>query len=157
MYTTDVFIFILSEVKGASGTIVVRCWLVGFSFPEQRSSAIINSGCFSFSQCFRAGVFSSLFPPPTPLLLTRPIFSPLFEFQHALSQEKNSRARTKRLHCRLTQGERALALVPCGKTVMLALSSQVRVSSDMRFFSLVFFLLFLLYYFFITVVIQTTV
>ena len=30
------------------------------------------------------GVFSSLFPPPTPLLLTRPIFSSLFEFQHGV-------------------------------------------------------------------------
>ena len=28
------------------------------------------------------GVFSSLSPPPTPFLLTRPIFSSLFEFQH---------------------------------------------------------------------------
>ena len=39
--------------------------------------------------------------PPTPLLSNRPIFSPLFEFQHALSRAKNSRARRKRLHCRL--------------------------------------------------------
>ena len=38
----------------------------------------------------------------TPLLLTRPIFSPLFEFQHALSRAKHSRTRRKRLHCRLT-------------------------------------------------------
>ena len=35
------------------------------------------------------------------LLLTRPIFSPLFEFQHALSRAKHSRARRKRLLCRL--------------------------------------------------------
>ena len=41
-------------------------------------------GCFSFSQCFRAGFFSSLSLPLTPLLLTRPIFSPLFEFQQVL-------------------------------------------------------------------------
>ena len=38
-------------------------------------------GCFSFSQCFQAGVFSSLSPPPTPLILTCPIFSSLFEFR----------------------------------------------------------------------------
>ena len=42
----------------------------------------------------------------TPLLLTRPIFSPLFEFQHALSRANHSRARRKRLHCRLSQIER---------------------------------------------------
>ena len=35
----DVFIFISSEVKGASGAIVLRCWLVGYSFPEERSRA----------------------------------------------------------------------------------------------------------------------
>ena len=35
------------------------------------------------------------------LAVTRPFFSLLFEFQHALSQAKRSRARTKRLHCRL--------------------------------------------------------
>ena len=48
-------------------------------------------GCFSSSQCFRAGVFSSLSPPPTPLLLTRSIFCPLFEFQYVLSRAKHSR------------------------------------------------------------------
>ena len=37
-------------------------------------------------------IFSSLFLPPTPLLLTRPIFSPRFEFQHALSRPKKTRA-----------------------------------------------------------------
>ena len=40
---------------------------------------------------------------PTPLLLTRPIFSPLFEFQHALLQAKHLCARRKRLHCRLVR------------------------------------------------------
>ena len=37
----------------------------------------------------------------TPLLLTRPIFSPHFEFQHTLSRAKHSRTRRKHLHCRL--------------------------------------------------------
>ena len=68
-------------------------------------------GCFSSSQCFRAGVFSSLSPPPTPLLLTRPIFSPLFEFQYVLSRAKHSRARRKRLHCRQIKYSRALIWV----------------------------------------------
>ena len=35
----DLFIFILSEVKRASGAIVLRCWLVGYSFPKEWSSA----------------------------------------------------------------------------------------------------------------------
>ena len=94
-YTTDVFIFILLEVKGASGAIVPEHFL-------NSGQARLIRGCLSFSQCFRAGVFSSLSAPPTPLLLTRPIFSPLFEFQHALSRAKHSRARRKRLHCRLS-------------------------------------------------------
>ena len=49
--------------------------------------------CFSFSQCFRAGVFSSLSPPPTPLLLSRPIFSSLYEFRkesRGLSRRNNN-------------------------------------------------------------------
>ena len=35
------------------------------------------------------------------LAVTRPIFSPLFEFQHSLSPAKHSRAQRKRLYCRL--------------------------------------------------------
>ena len=35
------------------------------------------------------------------LAVTRPIFSPLFAFQHTLSPAKHSRARRNRLHCRL--------------------------------------------------------
>ena len=48
--------------KGASGAIVLRFWLVCYSFPKERSCAT-NLGCLLFSQCFRAGVFSSLSPP----------------------------------------------------------------------------------------------
>ena len=46
-----------------------------------------------------------------PLLLTRPIFSPLFEFQHALSRAKHSCARRKRLHCRLLCSTRVRTMV----------------------------------------------
>ena len=46
-----------------------------------------------------------------PLLLTRPIFSPLFEFQHALSRAKHSCARRKRLHCRLLCSARVRTMV----------------------------------------------
>ena len=42
---------------------------------RKSSHALLIRGCFSFSQCFRAGVFSSLSPPP----LTRPISSSLRE------------------------------------------------------------------------------
>ena len=45
--------------------------------------ARLIKGCFSFSQCFQAGIFSSLSPPPpiatSPLPLTRPISSSLQE------------------------------------------------------------------------------
>ena len=41
--------------------------------------------------------------PHTPLLLTRPIFSSLFEFQHALSRAKHLRTGRKCLHCRLAR------------------------------------------------------
>ena len=46
-----------------------------------------------------------------PLLLTRPIFSPLFEFQHALSRAKHSCARRKRLHWRLLCSARVRTMV----------------------------------------------
>ena len=57
-------------------------------------------GCFSFSQCFRAGVFSSLSPPPPRSLWLAP-FPPFFrKFQHGAFASK-LRTQRKRLHCRL--------------------------------------------------------
>ena len=57
-------------------------------------------GCFSFSQCFRAGVFSSLSPPPSRSLWLAPS-PPLFrKFQHGAFESK-LRAQRKLLHCRL--------------------------------------------------------
>ena len=57
-------------------------------------------GCFSFSQCFRAGVFSFLSPPPPHFLWLAPS-PPLFrKFQHGTFASK-LRAQRKRLHCRL--------------------------------------------------------
>ena len=38
---------------------------------------------------------------PLPLTVTRPIFSPLFEFNIRFARTKHSRARRKPLHCRL--------------------------------------------------------
>ena len=57
-------------------------------------------GCFSFSQCFSAGVFSSLSPPPPHSLWLAPS-PPLFgKFQHGTFASK-LRAQRKSLHCRL--------------------------------------------------------
>ena len=62
-------------------------------------------GCFSFSQCFRAGVFSSLSPPPPRSLLLAPS-PPLFgKFQHGAFASK-LRAQRKRLHYRLYDSPR---------------------------------------------------
>ena len=55
-----------------SGRAVTRVWI---------------RGCFSFSQCFRKGVFSSLSPPPPRSLWLAP-FPPLFgKFQHGALKE----------------------------------------------------------------------
>ena len=63
--------------------------------------ARLIGGCFSISQCFRAGVFSSL-SAPSPLPLTRPIFSSLREVSTwRFREQKHLNARRKRLHWRL--------------------------------------------------------
>ena len=90
MYTKDVFIFILSEVKGASGTIVLRCWLVDFSFPEQRSSTIIKR-CFSFSQCISGRRFLFFLPAPYPAHFDSPHFLPSFRVKKTPALHARSR------------------------------------------------------------------
>ena len=107
-------------------------------------------GCFSSSQCFRAGVFSSLSPPPTPLLLTRPIFCPLFEFQYVLSRAKHSRARRKRLNCRLIKYSRALIWVVMPRFTRWGLKLFTRSSRNIkaqryrrRLFSIIFLQIFI--------------
>ena len=68
-------------------------------FRKSRHARLIR-GCFSFSQCFRAGVFSSLSPPP-PRSLWLALSPPLFgKFQHRAFASK-LRAQRKRLHRRL--------------------------------------------------------
>ena len=77
--------------------------------------ARLIKGCFSFSQCFRAGVFSSLSPPPPRSLWLAPS-PPLFgKFQHGAFASK-LRARRKRLHYRLVKMARSehLAGRGCG-------------------------------------------
>ena len=47
-------------------------------------------------------LISSLFPPPTPLLLTRPIFSSIYEFQRSAFRAKHARPQeTPALQARL--------------------------------------------------------
>ena len=76
-----------SELEQLFGCFVIA----GYSFPTH---------CFSFSQCFRAGVFSSFSPPPPRSLWLAPS-PPLFgKFQHVAFGSK-LRAQRKRLHCRL--------------------------------------------------------
>ena len=74
-----------------------------FSATHFRKSAHARliRGCFSFSQCFRAGVFSSLSPPPLPSPWLIP-FPPLFKSFNMARLKPFTRARWKRLHCRLS-------------------------------------------------------
>ena len=62
-------------------------------------------GCFSFSQCFRAGVFPFLSTPPPRSLGLAPFPSLFGKFQHDAFTSK-LRAERKRLHCRLVEIER---------------------------------------------------
>ena len=67
---------------------------------RESSHARLMRGCFPFSQCFQAGVFSSLSLPPSRSLWLAP-FPPLFGFNMALSRAKTFARPNKRLHCRL--------------------------------------------------------
>ena len=62
-------------------------------------------GCFSFSQCFRAGVFPFLSTPPPRSLWLAPFPSLFGKFQHDAFASK-LRAQRKRRHCRLVEIER---------------------------------------------------
>ena len=73
-------------------------------------------GCFSFSQCFRAGVFSSLSPPPPHSLWLAPSPPLLGKFPHVAFTSK-LHAQRKRLHCRLCHRTMTLVTkyVECSK------------------------------------------
>ena len=74
------------------------------------SHARLIRGCFSFSQCFRAGVFSSLSPLPPHSLWLVP-FPPLFgKFQHGDFVSK-LHAQRKGLHCRLSLKQKSYPLL----------------------------------------------
>ena len=87
MSTTHVFVCLFFLSKGASSAVVLRFYLVRYSFPGEHSST--TKGMFFISQCFQAGVFSSLSPPPPRLPLTHPICSSLLECQHGTFVSKN--------------------------------------------------------------------
>ena len=88
-----------SQVFGLERLLGCFVLLAATHFRKSDHARLIR-GCFSFSQYFRAGVFSSLSPPPPRSLWLAP-FPPLFgKFQHGAFASK-LRAQRRRLHCRL--------------------------------------------------------
>ena len=83
---------------------------------RKRGHARLSRGCFSFSQCFRAGVFSSLSPPPPHSLWLAPSPPLLGKFPHVAFTSK-LHAQRKRLHCRLCHRTMTLVTkyVECSK------------------------------------------
>ena len=86
--------------------------LLATNFQKSSHTRLIR-GCFSFSQCLRAGVFSSLSPPP-PRSLWLASSPPLFgKYQHGAFASK-LRAQRKRLHCFLINSIHNLSLSSTG-------------------------------------------
>ena len=81
------------------------CLLLSATHFRKSGHARLIRGCFSFSQCFRAGVFPFLSTPPPRSLWLAPFPSLLGKFQHDAFASK-LRAQRKRLHCRLVEIER---------------------------------------------------
>ena len=93
-------LFFLRQCESLDWSDCLVVLLLSATHFRKSGHARLIRGCFSFSQCFRAGVFSSLSPPPTPLPLTRPISSSLREVS---TWRSKLRAQRKRLHCRLLE------------------------------------------------------
>ena len=93
-------LFFLRQCKSLDwGDCLVVLLLSATDFQKSSPARLIR-GCFSFSQCFQAGVFSSLSLPPPHSLWLAPS-PPLFgKFQHGAFASK-LRTQRKRLHCRL--------------------------------------------------------
>ena len=93
-------LFFLRQCESLDWSDCLVVLLLSATHFRKSGHARLIRGCFSFSQCFRAGVFSSLSPPPPRSLWLAPS-PPLFgKFQHDAFASK-LRAQRKRLHCRL--------------------------------------------------------
>ena len=93
-------LFFLRQCESLDWSDCLVVLLLSATHFRKSGHARLIRGCFSFSQCFRAGVFSSLSPPPPRSLWLAPS-PPLFgKFQHGAFTGK-LRAQRKRLHCRL--------------------------------------------------------
>ena len=94
-------LFFLRQCESLDWSDCLVVLLLSATHFRKSGHARLIRGCFSFSQCFRAGVFSSLSPPP-PRSLRLALSPPLFgKFQHVAFASKLS-AQRKRLHCRLS-------------------------------------------------------
>ena len=84
MINSSLFFLRQCEVFGLERLFV--CFvIVGYSFRKSGHARLIR-GCFSFSQCFGAGVFSSLSPPPPRSLWLAPS-PPLFGGSFNMARE----------------------------------------------------------------------
>ena len=93
-------LFFLRQCESLDWSDCLVVLLLSATHFRKSGHARLIRGCFSFSQCFRAGVFSSFSPPPPRSLWLAPS-PPLFgKFQHVAFGSK-LRAQRKRLHCRL--------------------------------------------------------
>ena len=93
-------LFFLRQCESLNWSDCLVVLLLSATHFRKSGHARLIRGCFSFSQCFRAGVFSSLFPPPPRSLWLAPSPPLLGKFQHGTFASKLS-AQRKRLHCRL--------------------------------------------------------
>ena len=82
-------LFFLRQCESLDWSDCLVVLLLSATHFRKSGHARLIRGCFSFSQCFRAGVFSSLSPPPPRSLWLAP-FPPLFgKFQHGAFASKN--------------------------------------------------------------------
>ena len=93
-------LFFLKQCKSLDWSDCLIVLLLSATHFRKSGHARLIRGCFSFSQCFRAGVFSSLSPPPLCSLWLAPSPPLFWKFQHGAFASK-LRAQRKRLHCRL--------------------------------------------------------
>ena len=81
-------------MKGASGAVVLRCWLVGYSFPEQQSSAT-KSGVFLIFTVFLGRRFLFSLPAPYPAPFGSHYFLPSFRVSSCAFASKTFARRKK--------------------------------------------------------------